>query len=148
MASKEKVETTVKKVTKSPVFFSGLGRRKRAVARVWLYAEKGELLVNDKPIDDLFKTEEDRMIWVKPFHTVGVSHPTAKFRATVKVVGGGSASQLEAVALGIARALSAYDAGFEAILRKQGMLRRDPREVEPKHYYMHKARRAPQYSKR
>jgi len=144
----KKTETTSKKITKAPVFCSGLGRRKRAVARVWLYAEKGDIVVNDKPISDLFKTEDSKAAWVKPFHLVGVSHPTAKFRGSIKVSGGGFVSQLEAVALGIARALSAHDSGYEAILRRQGLLRRDSREVEPKKYYMHKARKAPQYSKR
>lgn len=144
----KKAEITTKKTIKTPSFFSGLGRRKRSVARVWLRLEKGDLTVNDKPINDLYKTEEAKLTWVKPFHLVGVSHPTAKYSGTIKVAGGGVASQQEAVALGLARALAISNSGFDAILRKQGLLRRDPREVEAKKYYMHKARKAPQYSKR
>jgi len=152
---KAEVKNTTEKKVDAPApkksvgkFFSGLGRRKRAVARVWLYNEKGEITINDKPITDVYTLEEDKGIWVKPFHLVGVSHPTAKFSGTIKVNGGGRNSQLEAVALGIARALSVFSTEYDPILRKQGLLRRDPRETEPKKYYLHKARRAPQYSKR
>ena len=141
---------TVAKPRKSSksTFYSGLGRRKRSVARVWLYAEKGDVVVNDQPINKVYSREEDRLAWVKPFHTVGVSHPTSKFSVSIKVAGGGVSSQLAAISLGIARALASFDASFEPILRKQDLLRRDPRETEPKKYYLHKARKAPQYSKR
>lgn len=141
-----KDKTQVKK--SAAKFFSGLGRRKRCVARVWLYADKGDILVNDKPIADLFTREEDKAVWVKPFHTVGISHPSAKFRGTIKVSGGGTTGRLEAISLGISRALLAFDPSFETMLKKQDLLKRDPREVEAKKYYLHKARRAPQYSKR
>jgi len=139
-------KTTTKKTTAK--FFAGLGRRKRTVARVWLYAEKGDILVNEKPIAESFTREEDIATWVKPFHTVGISHPSAKFSGTIKVSGGGTTGRLEAISLGISRALLAFDPTFESMLKKQDLLKRDPREVETKKYYRHKARRAPQYSKR
>lgn len=129
-------------------FYSGTGRRKSAVARVWLTPGKGEYTINDKAIADVMISENEKNAWMKPFHIVGISHPHAKFAGSIKVSGGGRNSQLEAITLGISRALSAFDATFEALLRKQNLLRRDSREVEPKKYYMHKARKAPQYSKR
>lgn len=129
-------------------FYSGTGRRKRAVAGVWLFEKKGDILVNDKPIEDVFKAEQEKLIWVRPFHIVGVSHPTAKFSATIKVRGGGKSSQIEAVSLGFARALLSYDSGFRIKLRKAGLLTRDSREVESKKYFLRKARKTQQYSKR
>ena len=129
-------------------FYSGTGKRKRAVAGVWLFEKKGDILVNDKPIEDVFKAEQEKLIWVRPFHIVGVSHPTAKFSATVKVKGGGKSSQIEAVALGFAKALLSYDNEFRIKLRKAGLLTRDSREVESKKYYLRKARKTQQYSKR
>lgn len=129
-------------------FFSGTGRRKTAVARVFLWDEKGEITVNDKDIAEYFTTEKEQNVWTKPFHTVGVSHPKAKFKISIKVSGSGKAAQVEAVAHGIAHALSVYSEEFSHILRKQGLLTRDPRMVERKKPYLHKARKAPQYSKR
>ena len=146
--SEKEVKEVKKTAKKSPKFYSGLGRRKRSVARVWLYAEKGDFTINDKPIDKVYTSEIDKMVWVRPFHTVGVSHPSAKFSASIKVTGGGTTGQLEAISLGFAKALSAFDPTFEPILKKQDLLKRDPREVESKKYYLHKARKAPQYSKR
>jgi small subunit ribosomal protein S9 len=129
-------------------FFSGTGRRKRSVARVWLYAEKGEFTINDKPAKDYFTDAEDTLEWVKPFHAVGVSHPQAKYSATIKVHGGGPKGQLEAVRLGIARALIAQDPTHKAILRSNDLVTRDSREVERKKPFLTKARKRPQYSKR
>jgi len=129
-------------------FFSGTGKRKRAVAAVWLYDEKGEITINGKPAEDYFKMEKERLTWVKPFHIVGVAHPTAKFSASVKLYGGGKSSQVEALSLGFSKALVSYDAEFRSKLRKAGLLTRDSREVESKKYYKHKARKSQQYSKR
>ena len=88
------------------------------------------------------------MEWVKPFHTVGVSHPQAKFSATVKVSGGGKTGWLEAIRLGFSRALIEYDPSFKAMLRSAGLVTRDPREKERKKPFLRKARKRPQYSKR
>lgn len=134
-----------KKVIK---FFSGTGRRKSAIARVWLYPEKGDIIINDKNAKDVFPSARDTLEWVRPFHAVGVSHPQAKFGATIKTSGGGKSSQVDAVKLGIARALIAYDPSYKAILRANGLLTRDSRKVERKKPYLKKARKSPQYSKR
>ena len=129
-------------------FFSGTGRRKRSVARVWLYDKKGEIMINDKLIADFFIQAEETLEWVKPFHAVGVSHPQSKFSATIKVVGGGNTGQVEAVRLGIARALISYNPEFKGILRSTGLVTRDSREKERKKPFLKGARAKPQYSKR
>ncbi|MBU1104934.1 30S ribosomal protein S9 [Patescibacteria group bacterium] len=126
----------------------GLGRRKRSVARVWLYDEKGDITVNDKPIGDFFTKDADKLLWQKPFHIVGVSHPAAKFSGSIKVRGGGKTGFIDAVVLGISRALLVYNEEFRAKLRVAGLLTRDSREVESKKVFLRKARKAPQYSKR
>ncbi len=135
-------------MSKKLEFFSGTGRRKRSVASVWLYDEKGEIMVNDKPVAEFFSGQEETLEWVKPFHAVGVSHPQAKFSATIKVYGGGIVGQVEAVRLGIARALINYNAEFKGILRSTGLVTRDSREKERKKPFLKGARARPQYSKR
>lgn len=129
-------------------FISGTGRRKTATARVFLHDEKGEFTVNGMDIETYFPSEVDKIKWVKPFHIIGVSHPKARFSATIKVRGSGKSAQMDAVVHGFSRALASLDAEFAKILSKQGMLTRDPRMVERKKPYLHKARKAPQYSKR
>jgi len=129
-------------------FFSGTGRRKRAVARVWLYDKKGEVTINDKPAKEAFSDREDVLAWIKPFHTVGVSHPQAKYSANIKVAGGGITSQIEAIQLGIARALVAMDETLKPALREAGLMTRDSRKKERKKPFLRKARKRPQYSKR
>ena len=149
MPRKKAVEIEEKEEKKiKPGFISGTGRRKTAVARVFLYPEKGEVILNDAPIDDYFKTEAEKVAWLKPFHLVGVSHPTSKFSLSIKVRGSGKSAQLGAVAHGISRALAKHNEEYRKILRSQGMLTRDPRMVERKKYWLRKARKAPQYSKR
>ena len=129
-------------------FISGTGRRKTAVASVFLYQDKGDFVVNGIPIDSYFSTEKEKIKWMRPFHLVGVSHPGSKFSASIKVSGSGKTGQLDAVAHGISRALSTISEDFSKILRKQGLLTRDSRMVERKKYFLKKARKAPQYSKR
>ncbi len=130
-------------------FISGTGRRKTSVARVWLYEGKGEMIVNDKSIKDYFsENKEAALTWVQPFHAIGVAHPTAKFHATIKVLGGGKASQLDAVTLGFARALIVLDPTHKEILRTSGLVTRDSRKKERKKPFLVKARKRPQYSKR
>lgn len=128
--------------------YSAVGRRKRAVARVWLYDKKGEIIVNDKPIDEIYSDAVDKMVWVKPFHIIGVSHPKSKFSATIKVAGGGINAQLEAIQLSISRALIKMDPENKTLLKKAGLTTRDPREVERKKTSQPKARKKVQYSKR
>lgn len=146
---KIKKELTAENTQKvKPNFISGTGRRKTAVARVFLYEEKGEFTINDMPIGEYFPSEKEKVLWMRPFHTVGISHPTAQYTASIKVKGSSKSSQLGAVMLGISRALAASNAEFSSTLRKQGLLTRDPRMVERKKPWLRKARKAPQYSKR
>ncbi len=124
------------------------GRRKTAVARVFLFPEKGEILVNDKKIDEHYTTEIDQLEWKRPFHAVGVAHPETQFRGTIKVNGSGPSAQLGAVVHGLSRALARISDEYRTILSHGGFLTRDPRMVERKKPYLRKARKAPQYSKR
>src|SRR4030042_788883 len=127
---------------------TGTGRRKTAIARIFLSQKKGEFLVNDKDIKAYFPTEKEFIKWTKPFHLIGVSHPESKFSATIKVTGSGKPSQIDAVVHGISRALAEISEEWSVILRKQGLLTRDSRMVERKKPNLHKARKATQYSKR
>ncbi len=124
------------------------GKRKTAIARVFLYREKGDIFVNDKKIDDYFTKEIEHIAWKKPFHIIGVSHPDTQFRGTIKVFGSGKSAQLDAITHGISRALAKMDDEYRTALGKAGLLTRDPRMVERKKYYLRKARKRPQYSKR
>lgn len=124
------------------------GKRKTAVARVFLYPEKGDFFVNDKKIDEFYPKETEQIEWKKPFHAIGIAHPEAQFRATIKVNGSGPAAQLGAVTHGISRALAKLNEEYRVALRKAGFLTRDSRMVERKKPYLRKARKAPQYSKR
>ena len=151
--TKETTEETMVETPKKPKklkkgFISGTGRRKTATARVFLWQSKGEFTVNDKPITEYFPSEVDQLEWVRPFHTVGVSHPEAKYSASIKVAGSGKSGQLGAVVHGISRALATLSEENQKALRKEGLLTRDSRMVERKKYYLHKARKRPQYSKR
>jgi small subunit ribosomal protein S9 len=134
--------------TKKEKFINGTGRRKTAVARVWLYEKKGEFTINGMPIEEYFPTEKELLAWKKPFHLVGVSHPESQYSASIKVHGSGKSAQLGAVSLGFSRALASINEDFAVILRKNGMLTRDSRMVERKKYWFRKARKQPQYSKR
>lgn len=130
-------------------FYSGTGRRKRAVARVWLYKKRGApvsgLVVNENPIDKYFPGKRAEIKYMRPFQ---VTTTLGKFAASIKLAGGGKAAQLDAVAHGLARALETFDPELRPALKKEGLLRRDPREKERKKPYLRKARKRPQYSKR
>lgn len=125
-----------------------VGRRKTAVASVFLKKSKGKILVNGMSIEDYFPTEESKMKWMKPFFAIGVSSPEQSYSATIKVQGSGKVGQLGAVVLGLSRALVKALPETTSVFRKQGLLTRDPRMVERKKPYLRKARKAPQYSKR
>jgi len=137
-------------MTKKAEFYSGTGRRKTAVARVWLYEKSkrpdlGGLVVNGKPIAEYFPGREAEAKYMRPFQ---VTTTLGKFVASIKVGGGGRSGQLDAVVHGIARALEKFNPEFRPALKKEGLLTRDPREKERKKYYLRKARKRPQYSKR
>ncbi len=123
----------------------GTGRRKSAVARVFMKAGKGSITVNDKPLDVFFSRETGRMIVRQALEA---TKNTATFDIMVNVYGGGENGQAGAVRHGIARALIEFDAGLKPTLRAAGMVTRDAREVERKKVGLHKARRRKQFSKR
>jgi len=132
---------------KEEIIFA-VGRRKTAVASIFLKKEKGKFLVNGKPINEYFHVEKDQAKWVKPFFVAGLSNPELTYSATIKVAGSGTTGQVEAVALAISKALVQDLPELRSPLRKQGLMTRDSRMVERKKPYLRKARKAPQYSKR
>ena len=75
-----------------PGFITGTGRRKTAVASVFVWDEKGEIMVNNVDIAEYFPTEKEQLKWTRPFHLIGVSHPKAKYNASIKVRGSGKAA--------------------------------------------------------
>jgi small subunit ribosomal protein S9 len=123
----------------------GTGRRKSSTARVFLRSGKGNIVVNDRPLDQFFGRETSRMIVRQPLE---LTKMTEKFDVVVTVEGGGNTGQAGAIRLGIARALVEYDESLKPDLRKAGYMTRDAREVERKKVGLHKARRATQFSKR
>lgn len=123
----------------------GTGRRKTSIARVRLTLGDGSLIINDKPIEEYFPSRASRVAYEAPLKAVGRLGEVA---ATIKVVGGGSQSQLGAVAHGLARALTKYDEALRPTLSKAGHLRRDPRMKESRHFGLMGARKAKQSPKR
>ncbi len=126
-------------------YVEAVGRRKEASARVRLYPGTGEIVVNDKPVDDYFGRALDQMILRQPLTLTGTS---ATLNISVKVQGGGESGQASAVRLGIARALIAQDANLRPVLKAAGFLTRDARAKERKKPGLKRARKAPQYTKR
>jgi small subunit ribosomal protein S9 len=121
------------------------GRRKNAVARVWIKPGKGEILINDKKAAQYFARPVLRMLITQPFL---VADRYNQFDVFCTVVGGGLSGQAGAVRHGISRALTNYEPGLRGILKVAGFLTRDPRVVERKKYGKAKARRSFQFSKR
>ena len=126
-------------------YYYGTGRRKSAVARVFMKRGTGKIVVNDKPVDEFFTRETGRMVVRQPLKLVGHE---ATFDVLVNVNGGGESGQAGAVRHGITRALMDYDAALKPSLSKAGLVTRDAREVERKKVGLHKARRRKQFSKR
>ncbi|NBO17357.1 MAG: 30S ribosomal protein S9 [Proteobacteria bacterium] len=124
------------------------GRRKTATASVFMTSEKGTISVNEKPIENYFPSEKENLIWRKPFFLLGIANPEAKYNLSIKVKGSSKSSQLGAVTLAISKALSKLNEEFSVLLKKNGMLTRDPRMVERKKPNLRKARKASQFSKR
>ena len=123
----------------------GTGRRKSAVARVFIKAGKGDIVVNDKPIDEFFSRETGRMVARQP---LVLTEMIGKFDIMVNVAGGGESGQAGAVRHGITRALIDYNADLKPVLKAAGLVTRDAREVERKKVGLRKARRRKQFSKR
>ena len=126
-------------------YYYGTGRRKSSVARVFIKAGTGNIIVNEKPVDLYFSRETGRMIVRQPLE---LTNNVASFDVMVTVLGGGESGQAGAIRHGITRALIDYDAALKPTLRKAGLVTRDAREVERKKVGLRKARRAKQFSKR
>ncbi len=125
--------------------YYGTGRRKTAVARVFLRSGSGKFVVNDKPVDEFFSRETGRMVVRQPLE---LTAHAGTFDIMVNVSGGGESGQAGAVRHGITRALIEYDPTLKPALSKAGFVTRDAREVERKKVGLHKARRRKQFSKR
>jgi len=126
-------------------YHSGTGRRKSAVARVRLYPGAGTVIINGKPLEEVFVRPAHRIQVLRPLQ---VTESEGKFNAQVKVEGGGISGWAGAIAHGIARALVEADENLKKPLRAHGLLTRDPRVKERKKYGLKRARKAPQYTKR
>jgi small subunit ribosomal protein S9 len=125
--------------------FYGLGRRKTAVALVWLLKDTSEREVNGSPFTTYFPTEAMQKVALQPLE---LTSQLDQYGIRAKVFGGGKHSQSEAVKLAVARALLQVDEGFRKQLKDTGTLTRDPRMKERKKPGLKRARRAPQFSKR
>ncbi len=125
--------------------YYGTGRRKSSVARVFLRAGSGKMMVNGRDMTEFFARETDHMLINQPLEA---TESVGQFDAYITVSGGGTTGQAGAVRHGISRALVAYDEVNRSALRARGLLTRDARQVERKKVGLRKARRRPQFSKR
>jgi len=135
---------TSKKVLKE--YYYGTGKRKTSTARVRIYKDgKGDVVVNDRPMNEYFPVPAQIEAIQSPLKITGLKD---KFDISVKVLGGGTQSQAEAIRHGISRALLEFDDVLRGTLKKAGFLTRDARVKERKKPGLKRARRAPQFSKR
>jgi small subunit ribosomal protein S9 len=125
--------------------FQGTGRRKRSVARVRISLGQGVITINKRPLEEYFPRPTLQQIVRQPLEA---TQSGGRFNIDVKTDGGGIAGQAGAVRHGIARALLLMDESLREVLRKQGLLTRDPREKESKKYGRKRARKRFQFSKR
>jgi small subunit ribosomal protein S9 len=132
-------------LTQRIVDHQGTGRRKTSVARVRLLPGQGQVIVNGKPLEEYFPSPMVRASVGLPLR---LTHVADRYDVVVRVAGGGLSSQAGAIRHGIARALLGVDDSFRPILKKAGLLTRDPRMKERRKYGLKKARKAPQFSKR
>lgn len=126
-------------------YFYATGKRKSAIARVWLKEGEGKFLINKCSLEEYFPRETSRMIIKQPFY---LTKTFGKFDVNVNVCGGGSSGQAGAIKHGISKALLEVNQEFRDVLKKAGFLTRDAREKERKKYGQKKARKRFQYSKR
>ena len=135
-----------KATTKKKVQFWGTGRRKKAIARVRLIpGGEGNIVINKRTIDQYFGLETLKFIVRQP---LVLTSTLDKYDVAVNVSGGGTTGQAGAIRHGVARALCLADETLRPSLKAAGFLTRDPRMKERKKYGLHKARKAPQFSKR
>jgi small subunit ribosomal protein S9 len=126
--------------------YEGVGKRKTSIAKVFLKTGSGEIKINDKSINQFFQGLEEESVFIKtPFLMVDLID---QYDIIIKVKGGGNSSQLDAIKLGIAKAISSIDENYRQILNQHKLLRRDSRIKERRKYGLKKARKASQYSKR
>ena len=125
--------------------YLGTGRRKTAVARVYLRPGSGSVTINGRSVDEYFHRQENVIVAKQP---LVITEKETDFDVLVKVSGGGESGQAGAIRHGVARALVKYDEGLTRTLRANGFLTRDPRMVERKKYGQRGARRKFQFSKR
>ncbi len=126
-------------------FYYGTGRRKTSVARTRLYPGSGQIIINDRPLDDFFPRPTQQVIIRQPLVQTNM---LSRFDVKINVTGGGTSGQAEAIRHGISRALLAYDLGLRGQLKRAGFLTRDARKKERKKYGLRGARARFQYSKR
>ncbi len=126
-------------------YYEAVGRRKTSSARVRIYPGTGNIVVNDRPLDEYFDRATD-IIRIK--RALDVTDTANSYNISIQVVGGGTTGQAGAVAQGIARALCVADTQLRPVLKSNGLLTRDARAKERKHYGLKRARKAPQYTKR
>ncbi|MGQ9490155.1 MAG: 30S ribosomal protein S9 [Anaerolineae bacterium] len=126
-------------------YYEAVGRRKTSSARVRLYPGTGTIMVNDRPLNEYFRRPTDIVVVTQPLR---VTDSLNSFNISVHVEGGGLSGQAGATAHGIARALCVADENLRMVLKKNGLLARDPRAKERKKYGLKRARKAPQYTKR
>ena len=125
--------------------FYATGKRKNAIARVWLKPGTGQIIINTKPINDYFGRQTSRMVIMQPFE---LTQTVGRFDMKVNVHGGGLSGQAGAVKHGISKALLEYDPAFRSVLKSAGFLTRDSRVKERKKYGRRAARASFQFSKR
>lgn len=126
-------------------YFYGTGRRKHSVARVRVYNGTGKFIVNGRELDNYFGLDTLKLLARSPLVLTGTE---GQFDIAVNVVGGGYSGQAGAIRHGLSRALLQFNPELRTTLKKAGFLTRDARVVERKKAGLHKARRAPQFSKR
>ena len=126
-------------------YFEAVGRRKTSSARVRIYPGTGNIVVNDRPLEEYFDRATD-IIRIK--RALTVTDTENSYNISIQVAGGGTTGQAGAVAQGIARALCVADIQMRPVLKSNGLLTRDARAKERKHYGLKRARKAPQYTKR
>lgn len=125
--------------------FYGTGRRKNAIARVWIMPGNGTVTVNKRELSEYFGKKTLEMIVQQPLE---LTNNTAKFDVMATVKGGGTTGQAGALRHGIAKALCEFDENLRPALKQAGFLTRDPRMKERRKYGLKKARKASQFSKR
>ncbi len=126
-------------------YYEAVGRRKTSSARVRLYPGTGNIVVNDRPVEEYFTRDTDVIRITRPLQ---VTDNANSYNVSIHVIGGGLTGQAGAVAQGIARALCVADSQLRPVLKSNGLLSRDARAKERKHYGLKRARKAPQYTKR